>query len=156
MENKIKNQLKALAIYQVAGGILGIGLLVWVLFSGSVPVTIQTLRISLFGTALFVFSILCGRMLFWNARRGLILSLVNQLLQVVYFAFGSYGFLYVAGVRIGLGLDLVGSWTFKFRLAISSFEVYFNTDTGQKLIGVNLVALALIFWIESLLQKVKA
>ena len=155
MDNKKNSQLKALAIYQIAGGLLGIILTLWVLFRGDIVVTQQALRIALFAAALYVFSILCGRMLFRKLRRGLILSIVNQILQVVYFTFGSYGFQYVSGLRVGLGFDMVGSWTFKFRVALSSFQFALGTDTGQKFIGINLVALFLIFWMESMLEKVK-
>lgn len=155
MDNKKTKQLKAFAIYQIAGGLLGIALTIWVLFRGEIIVTQQALRIALFAAGLYVFSILCGRMLFRNPRRGLILSIVNQILQVVYFTFGSYSFQYVSGLRIGLGFDMVGSWTFKFRVALSSFQFDFGTDTGQKFIGINLVALFLIFWMESMLEKVK-
>jgi len=155
LDNKKNSQLKALAIYQIAGGLLGIILTLWVLFRGDIVVTQQALRIALFAAALYVFSILCGRMLFRKLRRGLILSIVNQILQVVYFTFGSYGFQYVSGLRVGLGFDMVGSWTFKFRVALSSFQFALGTDTGQKFIGINLVALFLIFWMESMLEKVK-
>ncbi|GAB3826803.1 hypothetical protein GCM10028895_38270 [Pontibacter rugosus] len=99
----------------------------------------------IFAVGLFIFSILCGRMLFRNAQRGLMVSLINQILQVVYFTFGAYGFQYVAGLRIGFGFDMVGAWVFKFRIALSSFQFQIGTDTGQKFIGINLVALFLIF-----------
>ena len=155
MDKQLRKQVTALALYQIIGGILGILLTLWVMFRGEMVVTQQVLRFSLFAAALFVFSILCGRMLFRNPPRGLALSLFNQALQVVYFTFGAYGFQYVAGLRIGFGFDMVGSWTFKFRVALSSFQFDFGTATGQKFIGINLVALFLIFWIERLLEQVK-
>ncbi|MBF9251817.1 hypothetical protein I2I11_00775 [Pontibacter sp. 172403-2] len=155
MDNKTKKQLKALAIYQIMGGLLGITLMLWILFSGGISITQPILRASIFAAGLYIFSILCGRLLFRNARRGLSFSIVNQILQVVYFTFGSYGFQYVSGLRIGFGFDMVGSWTFKFRVALSSFQFDFGTDTGQKFIGLNLVALFLIFWMESMLEKIK-
>lgn len=156
MEKQLKNQVRALALYQIVGGILGIVLTLWVMFRGEIVLTQQVLRISLFAAGLFVFSILCGRMLFRHPQRGLLLSLINQVLQVIYFAFGAYGFQYVAGLRIGLGFDMVGSWTFKFRVALSSFQFDLGTATGQKFIGINLVALFLIFWIERLQEQVRA
>ena len=155
MEKQLRKQVTALALYQITGGILGILLTLWVMFRGEMVLTQQVLRLSLVAAALFVFSILCGRMLFRNPPRGLVLSLFNQVLQVVYFTFGAYGFQYVAGLRIGFGFDMVGSWTFKFRVALSSFQFDFGTATGQKFIGINLVALFLIFWIERLLEQVK-
>ncbi|WP_161889477.1 hypothetical protein [Pontibacter russatus] len=155
MEKQLRKQVTALALYQIIGGILGILLTLWVMFRGELVLTQQVLRFSLFAAALFMFSILCGRMLFRNPPRGLVLSLLHQVLQVVYFTFGEYGFQYVAGLRIGFGFDMVGSWTFKFRVALSSFQFDFGNATGQKFIGINLVALFLIFWIERLLEQGK-
>lgn len=156
MEKQLRKQIIGLALYQIVGGILGIVFTLWVMFRGEVVLTQQVLRFSLFAAGLFIFSILCGRMLFRNPPRGLVLSLINQVLQVIYFAFGAYGFQYVAGLRIGFGFDMIGSWTFKFRVALSSFQFDLGTDTGQKFIGINLVALFLIFWTERLLEQVKA
>lgn len=155
MNTRIRNQLKAIAIYQIAGGLLGIALTVWVMFSEEMVLTQQALRIGLFAGGLYVFSILCGRMLFRNPKRGLTFSLANQVLQVVYFSFGTYGFQYVAGLRAGIGVDMIEGWIIKFRLALSSFHFNLGTDTGQKFIGINLIALFLIFWIERLLEKLK-
>ncbi len=125
------------------------------MFGGKMVVDQPALRMGLFAGGLFLFSILCGRMLFRNTKRGLILSLVNQVLQVIYFSFGAYGFQYVAGLRVGIGVDMVEGWIFKFRLAISSFHFSFGSDLDQRFIGVNIVALFLIFWIERLLEKLK-
>ncbi|MEJ8804266.1 hypothetical protein [Pontibacter sp. H249] len=155
MNLPLSKQVKAIAIYQIVGGLLGIALTVWVLFSGETVIDQLNLRISLFAGALYVFSILCGRMLFRNLRRGLILSIVNQLLQVVYISIGTFGFQYVAGLRVGIGVDMVAGWIFKLRLALSSFHFNLGIDNGQKFIGLNLVALFMIFWLERLLEKEK-
>lgn len=156
MKDKIRNQLRGLAIYQIVGGGLGIAFTAVVMLQGSTILTQQVLRASLLAAGLFVFSIICGSLLFRKPQRGLTLSLVNQVLQVVYITFGAFSFQYVAGLRVGVGFDMVGSWTFKFRLALSSFQFALGTDTGQKFIGINLVALLLIFWIERLQEKVKS
>lgn len=134
---------------------MGIALTVWVMFSGGMAITQQVLRIGIFAGLLYVFSILCGRMLLRNPKRGLQFSLMNQVLQVLYFSFGAYGFQYVAGLRIGVGVDMVGGWVFKFRMALSSFHFSLDSNLGQKFIGINLLALFLIFWIERLLEKQK-
>ncbi|TXK46447.1 hypothetical protein FVR03_10625 [Pontibacter qinzhouensis] len=153
MLQSTKTQLSALALYQVLGGVAGIVLTLWVLFQGDMVLTVPVLRLSLFACGLFVFSILCGVMLWRKPLRGLTLSLINQVLQVLYFSFGAYSFQYVAGLRLGLGLDMAGSWTIKFRMAISSFQFIIGSETSQKFIGINLVALFLIFWIERLMEK---
>ncbi|WP_187262570.1 hypothetical protein [Pontibacter beigongshangensis] len=153
MRYTLNNQHKGLALYQVLGGLAGIALTLWVLFRGELVLTVPVLRLSLFAGGLYVFSILCGIILWRQLRRGLILSLINQVLQVVYFSFGAYSFQYVSGLRLGLGLDMAGSWTVKFRLALSSFQFSIGSETGLKFIGVNLIALFLIFWIERLLEK---
>lgn len=155
MKSNIRNQLRGLATYQIVGGSLGIAFTVLVMLQGATILTQQVLCGSILAAALFIFSIVCGALLFRNPQRGLTLSLVNQVLQVVYFTFGAYGFQYVAGLRVGFGFDMAGSWTFKFRLALSSFQFHLSTDTGQKFIGINLVALFLIFWLENLQDKAK-
>ena len=144
-----------LAIYQLLGGILGIAFTVFVMLRGELVITQQVLRGTLLAAGLYMFSILCGSLLFRNPQRGLKLSLMNQVLQVVYFAFGSYAFQYVAGLRVGVGFDMVGSWTFKFRMALSSFHFSLGSDSGQKFIGINLIALLLIIWMERLLEQAK-
>lgn len=148
-------QIRTIAVYQIIGGLLGIALTVWVTYSAEMVITPLILRMGLFAGGLYVFSIVCGRMLFLNPKRGLKVSLVNQVLQVLYFSFGAYGYQYVAGLRVGIGMDMLESWIFKFRLALSSYSFNLGTDLGQKFIGVNLMALFLIFWIERLLDKVK-
>lgn len=153
MNNQIRNQVRAIALYQIIGGVLGIALLAWVLFRGEMYVDQTALRISLFAVGLYLFSILSGRLLLRHHKRGFVLSIVNQVLQVVYFSFGAYGFQFVAGLRLGIGADMVEGWVLKFRLALSSFHFSVGTDLGQKFIGVNLVALFLIFWLERLLEK---
>ncbi|AKD05812.1 hypothetical protein POKO110462_08230 [Pontibacter korlensis] len=150
-----KNQIKAIAFYQIIGGLLGIALTVWVMFRGEMVITQQTLRFGIFAGLLYVFSILCGRLLFRKPKRGLRMSLINQVLQVFYFSFGAYGFQYVAGLRIGVGFDMVGNWLFKFRLALSSFHFSLDTNLGQKFIGINLLALFLVFCIERLQEKLR-
>ncbi|MBB6611593.1 hypothetical protein H7F15_11140 [Pontibacter sp. Tf4] len=156
MDKSTRTKLSIIAIYQIVGGVLGILLTAWVMYSGEMVIDQAALRMGLFAGALYVFSILCGRMLYRNYKRGLLLSIVNQVLQVVYFSFGAYGFQYVAGLRVGIGVDMIGGWIFKFRLALSSFHFNIGTDLGQEFIGVNLVALFLIFWMEQLLEKVRA
>lgn len=125
------------------------------MFSDGMAITQPSLRIGLFAGALFIFSIVCGRVLLQNPKRGLKLSLINQILQVLYFSYENYGFQYVSGLRVGIGMDMVAGWLFKFRLALSSFHINLGTDLDQKFIGINLLALFLIFWIERLLEKVK-
>ncbi|TPE43366.1 hypothetical protein [Pontibacter mangrovi] len=150
-----KNQLLALALYQIIGGLLGIALTVWVMFGQDTTVTLPALRLSLVAGGLYLFSILCGRLLLRQPGRGLRFSLLNQVLQVLLFSFGTYGYQYVAGLRLSVGVDMVGGWVFKFRMALSSFHFSLDSDLGQKYIGLNLVALFLIFWMERLLEKVR-
>lgn len=155
MERSTHTKLTILAIYQLVGGLLGLVLTGWVLYQNEMLIDQAALRMGLFAAGLFIFSVLCARMLWRNPRRGLILSIVNQVLQVVYFSFGAYGFQYVAGLRVGMGVDMIGGWVFKFRMAVSSFNFTIGSETGEKFIGINLVALFLIFWMEQLLEQIK-
>lgn len=155
MDTQTRNQIKALAAYQVAGGILGIALTAWAMYIDEIVITPLVIRLGLLATVLYIFSIVCGRMLLLNPKSGLTFSIFNQVLQVIYFSFGTIGYHYVAGLRIGVGVDMVEGWTLKFRLALSSFQFELGTDIGHKFIGINLVALFLIFWMEKLQAKTK-
>ncbi len=155
MENRIKNSLYALAGYQIFGGILGIALA-----GRALPqlesLTAGNLSLVVFAGILYVFSIVCGVVLFKNFRKGLQLSLVNQLLQVLSFAVGSFAYNFVAGFKAGFGIHFAPAWQLKLKLSLSSFQFILNEATGQVVVGINLLALVLVYLIERLKENSSA
>lgn len=154
MNKRVKNSIYALAGYQIFGGILGLAL------AGRAMPQLKSfsdagLSLVFIAGLLYIYSILCGFVLFTNHRRGLSLSLVNQLLQVVNFSIGSFAYNYVAGFKIGIGIHFVPVWQLKLNLSLSSFQFVINEETGQVLLGINLLALILVYIIERLKENVR-
>lgn len=90
MENNFKEfkpKIKALGIYQVAGGIIGFVLTIWTI-AGYID-SMKGILILLFSIALglYIYSIYCGILLLKNSKEGLKHSLINQALQMVSFSF---------------------------------------------------------------------
>ena len=151
----IKPRIRGLGIYQIAGGIIGIGVTFWYLLNlNSTPGFLMMLLI-LFAFGLYAYSIYCGALLLKNARKGLIHSRVNQLLQVASFAMFGYAFQYVSGVYFFIGIDFTESILFKFNMGLSTWQIYISTGNPDLAINLNVVALLLISVIEKLLKSVK-
>ncbi len=149
-----EQQLKALAIYQIAGGILGLGLTV-VIISRLGTITGIILLILLFAIALYSFSIFCGVILSKNKKSALTYSLINQFLQLINFSIAGYGFQYIAGVYLSIGLDLTKSIIFQFNLGISAWRITINEDATTSFVNFNFVALFLIIFIDRIRNKIK-
>jgi hypothetical protein len=155
LNNDIKSKIKGLAIYQIAGGIIGIGLTIW---SIAQAVTITGLLILFFVLAagLYSFPIYCGRqLLFGKIKSGLKLSIINQVLQVINFAVLGFAFKFVAGIILSIGIDYTNNFNFTFNFSLSEFQ--FNINSGKELItiGFNVVAIYLVYLIDKLQQEIE-
>lgn len=145
--------MKVLAYYQILGGLIGIGAVGYALMMH--PITGRLLLVFVLAFALYVFSGWCGWMLLKNTSKGLFFSLINQVLQVIVFVLGSYAFEYVAGVSLLVALNLAEEYKLSFNLNLSSFQFNFNAQTEGILIGVNVVAFYLVYFISLARDKVK-
>ncbi len=157
MENnfkELKPKIKALGIYQVAGGIIGLGLTLWSM-AGYIN-NIEYLLFILFSIALglYIYSVYCGILLLKNSKAGLKHSLINQGLQMVSFSFFGFAFQYIAGVYFTIGIDLTDGFYAKFKTGFSSWQIIVNNDEQLLFVNVNLVAIFLIFFIEKLKKRI--
>jgi phosphate/sulfate permease len=143
----MKGQLNALAIYQIVGGIIGIGLTVLLAVGSSF---VQLLLIPLFVVAfgLFSYSIFCGFLLYKNVNKGLSCSKINQILQAVQFAGLGYAYKYISGLGISVGMEISDSFKFNANLTFSAWQLAFNTGDSDRIVSINLLALFLIIWID--------
>ncbi|MBC3539350.1 hypothetical protein ACFSC6_17420 [Rufibacter sediminis] len=136
-----------LAFYQLAGGALGLGLFLKLIPQLHNPSTSTWVGI-LLAALLYSYSIFCGFSLLKRTRRAIGASLVNQVLQVFSFGMGGLAYNFVAGVKVGVGIEFLSSWLFKLRLSLSSFQFSLNANTGASFVSVNLLALLLIYLLE--------
>lgn len=85
------------------------------------------LLIIVFAFALYSYSIYCGNLLRINQiDKGLNLSKINQLLQVIEFAIAGYAYKYVSGGSFIVELNVSNGVNFHFNLAPSSFQLSIN------------------------------
>ena len=150
-----KIKLQVLSYYQIAGGILGIGLIIR-LIAETETVTGPLLLIFATGIGLYSFSIFCGRQLLTGKiKRGLKLSTVNQILQILQFALLGFAFQYVSGIMLTVGIDLTTGFNFKFNLNLSMLTITINREKELLKVGVNIIAIFLVFFIDRLEDKIE-
>lgn len=144
---KAKPLVITLALYQLLGGLLGLFFLLRMVPQLSSPAA-STWAGLMLAAALYTFSVLCGFLLLNSRRSSFTLSLVNQVLQVFSFGFGGLAYNYVAGLKVGLGLEFLANWVVKFKLSLSSFNFSLGAGTGISFVTVNLLALVLLYLLE--------
>jgi len=154
-------RLKFLGFYQIIGGVTGLLISIWAL-ANTLNLTGLGLVLFAFAFALYSFSVYSGKLLLSNSyEKGLILSLVNQLLQIVTFLIMGFGFLYLSGIAlfgrmgyyvgdtgsgfdIGFVFELIPKWRFDFASDDHSFEL-----------GCNFIAVYLTYFCYNLLRRVR-
>lgn len=158
MENQISKEtesdLTKLGLYQIVGGAVGILIIIWSIYKTQL-LTGLTVLIYLFILLFFAYSIFCGTLCLKTKKNALGHSLTNQILQVIGFAMMGFAFKYVAGFYLTIGLDLTDSVSFGFGAGISKFDFNFNNEKDRLEVDFNLVAFAIIYWIDKLMKKVK-
>lgn len=146
-KHKLKAKINFLAYYQIVGGAIGIIFLVWLLVS-TLPVQGFNILLFLIMAVFFALSICAGWLLVEKRiEAGLTLSKINQILQILGFGFGAYGFKYVAGIMLSLGIDLKDDANFIFNFSISKLEFFINSTKDLAKVEVNLVAIYLVYFI---------
>lgn len=83
------------------------------------------------------------------------LSLINQILQIIGFAMFGFAFQYAAGAYFTAGLDLTESSNFTFGVGVSKFDFNINNESQRLEVHFNLIALALIIFIEKMRKRLK-
>ena len=148
-------KLRAFGIYQIAGGIIGLGLTVWLL-TKLTEVLGFALILVLIALGLYAHSIYCGVLLLRNKISGLRHSTINQFLQLLNFAIMGYAFQYVSGVFLSIGIDMTNSFFIKFNLGVSSWAININSGGEDLIVNFNFIALFLILFIDRLKKKINA
>jgi hypothetical protein len=141
-----------LAFYQMIGGGIGMILNTWILINtGYITGGVVFLLFTSYG--LFGFSIYCGNLLNKSKYdKGLRLSKINQALQVIKFSVLGYGYKYISGFMLMIGIDITNNFLFTFEFSLSSWRITINSDDLLGIIGINLVAVFLV-WLTGKLQN---
>lgn len=142
MELRIRNTaftIKILGWLQIVGGITGIGSVSWLTINVG-DVNGAVLFIILTGYLLNVLSITAGVKLLDTAtlKLGMILSIVNNCIQIVQFRLFGYAFTFSSGAAISIGIH--DGLKFNFAIVTSDFNMAINTDDRDFLFMINILA----------------
>lgn len=152
--SQLKTRIEVLAYYQIVGGVFGIGLIVY-LIAQTGAITGLMLLIFASAVSLYCYSVYCGKVLkSGETGRGLVLSKINQLFQTFEFAVGGYAFKYVSGGSVNAGINITNDFKFYFNLTPSSFQVTFNKDEDLIIVGFNMLAIYLVYYITRLQETI--
>ena len=148
-KTNIDKKLDFLSGYQMLGGLIGVAFIAYVFIKSDEITPLLVLILGL-GILLYVFSFISGLSLFQKKTYGLKLSLVNQVLQIIGFSAGGFGFEYVAGFSFDFFLSYTDGIDLTSNFGLSNWHILINNDTGVREISFNIVAMALTIYILSL------
>ena len=148
MNKRIKNRkitLIALSIYQILGGLVGL-YVTGIVLARTESIHGAILLIMLLAIVLFLFSIKSGKeLLNTNSRKGFIYSIINQSLQIVSFAVGSYKYAISSGIKLNVGFDFTQEINFYFDFAlVSEFNFVIKSSNLEYYLYINVVPIILL------------
>lgn len=150
---KFKNWIKFLGVYQIAGGLVGIMLLAYqFIVVDNIPA--YQYYLSILPLSLFLFSIYAGNLLIGKKYlKGLVVSTINQLLQILGFSIGGVMFIYGSGVFLSVGLDLTDDVIFRSLFWTSYADIGIISDKSQFMLTFNIVAIFLLYQLVKLRKQ---
>jgi len=141
--------LKAIGYFQLAGGVVG-----FIMLLSSVVGHSQSNQVSLahFDCSYFFIwaSIFAGLACIDGNKRALQLSIINQLLQLFGIVLVGFSFSYSSGFHFRIGIDLTQESWLIFRYGFSDIRLLYNIDEDLIMIDLNLVAIAVLFFLMQL------
>jgi len=153
LKNKLKLniniKIKALAIYQVIGGVMGIISIVIEIVAHPDWLFGITGLLYLLATILFSFSVYCAYQLVKSKESGIYYSRINQCIQLLAFAVLGYGYSFASGLKLVLGIDMTNERSIFMTYSLSDWRFMINSDNDSTYWGVNVIALALLVLIEN-------
>src|SRR3954454_10812590 len=147
LPRSIVNKLRALAIYQIIGGLLGLLITVWdVMEYPSFSASIIIMFAIAFG--LYIFSLISGWLLWYQYTAGVQCSLINEYLQIVHFSIAGWAYMYTSGGYFSLGVDL----TYAYKVLIDfgiipTLQLKAFTQTPEVQLSFNFVAILLVVFL---------
>ena len=138
-----------LGIYQLLGGLLGIGLIIHYHYSAGGS-SLLFLFLPVLAGLFFLYSTLCGVLCLRNHELALSLSSVNQLLQLISFSVSRFLFDYTAGIFFSINIGLGNGSSFDWESGFSRMHFRYDVPEGVTAIGINLVAVILLIMIDAI------
>jgi len=143
-------KLKALGVYQLLFAVAGCILTAVLMVRTGFQYWQVTLLFAV-AFALYSYAIICGIFCWQLKKEALPYSLVNQYLQLVSFSIVGYGFKYLAGSALYVGVDLTNNFVVNINLeVVSTWTIRFASNSDAIVINFNLAAMAVIIIINKL------
>ena len=145
--NQVETEIKYLGYYQIIGGVIGIIVAVIAIVNSINAGFFSLVKFPIYFILClpFVFSMYVGFRCIDKKPNRLRLSKWNQVLQVIGFGISGYGYTYIAGIQLGIGLDLTESYVFNYKLGLSMFQFNINQNAHLSFVMVNILALFLVY-----------
>ncbi len=151
-----KSKLKAIAYYQIIGGILGIGLIIYSLLNQSINTTNYKFILLIIAIGLYIFSIVSGLYLVKEKwEKGINLTTINQMLQTIQFSILGFTYIFVSGLTLYAGIDYTNEFLLKFNFLFTNFQFTLTLKDEVLTVGVNLFALFLLYYIMKLKHRIE-
>ncbi len=137
---QIADRLRYIGLYQIIGGIVGL-LTGYTLMTGTDRFK-NIAIVAVAGAVFFSFSITCGWLILIHHRKALLLSTINQGLQIFMIGFSSFLFKYCSGIYITLGVDVLNNKV-ESGIGLSLFHLFINSGEHGE-VSVNIIAALLL------------
>ena len=154
--NKERRKLEIIGLYEIIGGAVGIGLILWGMISIS-NFSIMAILLYLIVIFLYSFSIYAGVKLFKYKENKIIYSEIIQYLQIPKIGLLGFIFTFTAGISFFLGIDYTNDFLFRFdfNLSPSNTSLYFKTDKSLIFFYINFVPILIIYLIGKSTTKIE-
>ena len=153
---KGKKVLEIIGLYEIFGGSIGIGLILW----GTIElnkITIFSVFLPLFLLAFYFFSIYAGIKLLKYYEKKIILSEILQYIQIL--SFGIFGFFLTlsAGITFLVGFDYTHEFLFRFKFDFvpSNSTISILSDESVFYFYVNLIPIVILIILDRIRSKSK-
>lgn len=144
--NFTQKKINVLAYYQIVIGVVGILFLLLMNLKIS-----STLIITILG--LYSFSIYTGYILLQkNLKKGMDLSILNQLIQVIGFGISGFAYEYFSGVFLTIGFNITNDTIINYNIGFNTWTINLGSNSNL-FINANLVAILLMIFIFRLKNK---
>jgi hypothetical protein len=132
---------KTIAIYQIIGGLLGVTLIVLAL-DMSYTNNVELILVTILPIIIVSLNIFAGGLLFQEKKIGFILTILNQLIQIVNFVYIGITYVYRSGIYLGIKIDNID-----LHFDINLFDVQIvigKYNSNPNMFGVNFIPIVII------------
>jgi hypothetical protein len=152
LTQQIEQTFQRMGYYHIGGGIVGIGLMLWLMLQS----TVDTFVVGMLTVAitLFAHSIYSGSLLVQQDEKGILHAQLNQVIQFLQVAMAGFSFSYCSGIGLLVGMDSRNSGL-ALDFHFSAFMVKLHSSPQIVQFQVNVVAIGVLILLHELKGKLR-